>query len=79
MSTELLVQKMNKEVEELKDNIKEIKKFLFNPFTDSEGEYQEAFIKKMILRNQNRGTFYRFVDRNSFLKHVSWKKRTSLR
>lgn len=74
MSTQLLFKKINKEVVELRDDVKEIKKFLFAPLKDPEGEYRMSFIRKMLSRAQNRGPFYRFTGKESFLKHVSGKK-----
>lgn len=74
MSTQLLVKKLNKDVKNLESSIKEIKKFLYAPIEDSEGDYKKSFVKKMLARAQNGGTFYRFMDKESFLKHVNSKK-----
>jgi len=74
MSTQLLVKEINKEVEELRSDVKEIKKFLFAPLKDSEGEYKESFVKKMFARVQSHGPLYRFTSKQSFLKHVSDKE-----
>ena len=74
MSTQTIVRKLNQEVTELKDDIQEVKKFLFTPLKDFEGEYRESFVKKMLARSQKQGIFYRFRDVDSFLKHVRSKK-----
>lgn len=70
MSAQLMIRKFNKELEELKENVTEIKKYLFSPLEDSEGEYQSSFVKKMLKRAAGRDPFYRFKDKRSFLKHV---------
>ena len=74
MSTQVLVRKLNKEITELKSDVQEMKRFLFAPFKDTEGEYAESFVKKMFMRSQSRGPFYQFASKESFLKHVKSKK-----
>ncbi len=74
MTTELLVKKLNKEVGTLKREVNEMKKFFFAPLKDPEGEYKKSFIKKMLSREASKGPFYRFTDKESFLKHVRSKK-----
>lgn len=74
MTTQTIVKKLNHEVEELKDDIREMKKFLFAPFKDSEGEYKTPFVKKLLLRSQSQGPFHRFKNRATFLRHVRSKK-----
>ncbi len=74
MSTQILIKKLNLEVEGLKDDVREMKKFLFAPLRDSEGDYRESFVKKMLVRSQNRGPFYKFANKESFLNHVRSKK-----
>jgi len=54
--------------------VRAIKSFLFTPLKDPEGEYRESFIKKMLSRTQSRGPFYKFTDKESFLKHVRSRK-----
>ena len=74
MTTQLLIKKLDRKVEILKEDLQEIKKFLYAPPKDFEGEYRESFIKKVLARAQSRGPFYRFSDKESFLKHVRSKK-----
>ncbi len=74
MSTQILIKKLNQEVEELKDDVHEMKKFLFAPLRDSEGDYKESFVKKMLVRSQGCGPFYKFASKESFLNHVRSKK-----
>jgi len=74
MSTQILIKKLNLEVEGLKNDVREMKKFLFAPLRDAEGDYRESFVKKMLVRSQNRGLFYKFANKESFLKHVRSKK-----
>ena len=66
--------KLNKEVKSLKEEVREIKRFIFAPLKDPEGEYRKSFIKKMLARSQSQGPFYRFTDKESFLKHVRSRK-----
>lgn len=68
------VKKLDKEVKGLKSDIREIKKFLFTPTKDREGEYRESFVTKMFSRSQNKGPFYKFSGRDAFLKHAQTKK-----
>lgn len=79
MSTQVLVRKLNKEVSELKDDLRGLKEFLFAPLKDSEGEYTHSFVRKMLLRSQRDRALYTFRDQKSFLAHVQSKKRTRLR
>ena len=74
MTTQTLVRKLNREVEILRDDVREIKKMVLAPLRDPEGEYRKPFVKKMLARAQSQGPFYRFVDKESFLKHVRSKK-----
>lgn len=74
MATQLMIKKLNKEVRDLRGDLHEIKKFLFAPLKDSEGEYQKSFIKRILAREQSNGPFYRFADKKTFLKHVHSSK-----
>ncbi len=74
MSTQILIKKLNREVEGLKDDVREMKKFLFVPLRDSEGDYKESFVKKIFVRSQSRGPFHKFINKESFLNHVRSKK-----
>lgn len=70
MSAQVLVRKLNQELTELKADVREMKRFIFAPLKDSEGEYRESFVKKMLARAQKQGPFYKFTSRENFLKHV---------
>ena len=70
----MLVRKLDKEVEEMRTDIKEMKHFLFQPLRDPEGEYGESFIRTMFKRSLGSGPFTRFADKESFLRHVRSKK-----
>ena len=74
MTTQTLVRKLNKEVGILREDMREIKKMVLTPLKDLEGEYRKSFVKKMLARAQSQGPFYRFTDKESFLKHVRSKK-----
>ncbi|MDP3764176.1 MAG: hypothetical protein Q8Q95_00980 [bacterium] len=70
MPTQTLVKKFNKELGKIKEEMHEIKEFLFLSLKDSEGEYTDSFVKKMLTRSGNRGPFRNFKNKESFLKHV---------
>jgi len=74
MTTLTLVKKLGGEVEELKSDLRQMKQFLFAPLKDTEGEYKDAFVKKMLNRSQNQAPLYKFTDEASFLNHVRSKK-----
>ena len=74
MTTQTLVKKLDREVKDLKGDISELKKFLFAPLKDAEGEYRISFIKKILTRSQKQGPFHRFVNKETFLNHVRAKK-----
>lgn len=73
MSTQILIKKLYREMGELKDDVRTMKRFLWSPLRDTEGEYRDSFVKKMLARSQSRGPLYRFTDRASFLMHVRAK------
>ena len=74
MTTELLVKKLNKVVGVLKEEVRGIKRILLAPLKDPEGQYKKSFINKVLSREKSSGPFYRFTDKESFLKHVRSKK-----
>ncbi|MBI2100839.1 MAG: hypothetical protein HYT47_02365 [Candidatus Vogelbacteria bacterium] len=74
MTTGTLVRKLNKEVSELKSDVREMKRFIFAPLKDPEGKYKKSFIKKVLARTQGAGPFYRFSNKESFLTHVRLQK-----
>lgn len=74
MNTQILVRKLNKELGELKDDMKEVKRFLFAPLKDSDGKYRKIFVKRMLARSKGGGPFYKFYGKDSFLTHVRAKK-----
>ena len=70
MSTQLLIKKLNKDVEGLKNDVREMKRFLLAPLDDPEGEYRASFVKRMLARSHARGRLHRFTGKESFLNHV---------
>lgn len=68
------IEKLNEEVAELRGDIHQMKEFLFAPLKDSDGEYKESFVKKMLMRSLSNGPFYRFSGKESFLSHVRTQK-----
>ena len=69
MTTQTIVKKLNRDVEALQDDVKQVKKVLFSTLYDTEGEYKESFVKKILTRSQKPSP-YRFLDKKGFLKHV---------
>lgn len=74
MTTMTLVKKLHKEVSVLQKDIREIKKVVFAPISDPEGEYRPSFVKKVLRRMNERGPLYRFTTKEAFLKHVRSSK-----
>ncbi|MFH1170375.1 MAG: hypothetical protein V1704_02350 [Candidatus Vogelbacteria bacterium] len=70
MTTVTLIRKLNREVGELKSDIREMRRFLFIPMKDTEGKYKKTFIKKVFDRTQSVGPFYRFSNQETFLTHA---------
>ena len=70
LTSPTIVKKFNKELAELKEDVRGLKQYIFLPLKDSEGEYKDSFVKKMLLRSISRGPFYNFRSKESFLKHV---------
>ena len=69
-----MVIKLNSEVRALKQDVREMKKFLFAPVRDPEGSYKSTFTKKMLARVAESGATSYFEGKDSFLKHVRSKK-----
>ncbi len=73
MTTATLVKKLNKEVETLRRDVRDIKNALLLPTSavrDPEGEYRPAFVKKVLRRMREKGPVYRFTTKEAFLQHV---------
>lgn len=70
MSTQVLIRRLHREMGALRDDLREMKRFLLSPLKDAEGEYRGSFVKKMMARSRGRGPFHRFTTREAFLKHV---------
>ncbi len=70
LTSPAVVEKFNKELAELKEDVRGLKRYIFLPLKDSEGEYKDSFVKKMLSRAIGRGPFYNFKNKESFLKHV---------
>lgn len=70
MPTQTVIKKFNKELEKIKEDMHEIKEYLFSPLKDSEGEYTDSFVKRILSRSIGRGPFSSFKNKESFLKHV---------
>jgi len=66
------VAKLNKEVRDLKEELKMIKSIVFGNILkeDEEGEYKSQFVKKILKASKEEGV-YVFKDKESFLKKIS--------
>ncbi len=73
MTTQVLVKKLNKDIENLRKEMDEVKKVLFASLEDSEGEYKASFIKEVIRRSGETPS-YRFNSKEEFLKDVRSQK-----
>ena len=58
----------------LRKDMHEIKKFLFAPLKDPEGEYRKSFIKKMLARAKEK-PLYRFTTKEEFMAQVYGRKK----
>lgn len=67
MSTQVVIRKLNKDVAELKDDVRKMKKFIFATFQDPEGEYRPEFVKRMKKAAKEKPT-YQYTGRGSFLR-----------
>lgn len=74
MTTATLVRKLNKQVETLQRDMQTIKKVVFAPISDPEGEYRPAFIKKILAREKEPAT-YRFTTKKDFLRQLHGRKK----
>ncbi len=63
-------EKIYKEVKELRRETKTLKELVFLVLKDSEGEYKESFIKKIVKKYQNKPQFV-FINKKDFLKQIS--------
>lgn len=74
MTTATLVKKLNREVGILQKDIRDIKKIVFAPLSDSEGEYRPSFVKKVLAREKQPAT-YRFTTKEDFLRQLHGRKK----
>lgn len=73
MTTQTIVKKLNREVENLQNDVRQVKKVLFSALYDTEGEYKESFVKKVLARSKEPAK-HRFLTKADFLKHVRSSK-----
>ena len=70
MTTQTLIRKIGKEVSSLRRDMEAVKRVLAVEYSDPEGEYRPAFVKKMLKRAVSKGPVYRFITKEAFLRHV---------
>lgn len=69
MSTDVLVQKLNREVGVLRGEVRRMRSLFLEVVADPEGVYRPAFVNKMFTREQEKPRF-RYTSKAAFLKHV---------
>lgn len=77
MTTATLIKKLNKEMETLRQDVRDIKDALSLPASvvhDPEGEYRASFVRKVLKRARGKGSTHRFTTKEAFLKHVRSSK-----
>ncbi len=74
MTTATLVRKLNKQMETLQQDVRNIKKALFVPARDPEGEYRPSFVKKILAREKEPAA-YRFTTKEDFLRQLHGRKK----
>lgn len=67
-------EKIYKEVKSLKEETKALKELIFLILKDSEGEYKDLFVKRILKKAQSKPNFA-FINKQTFLKQI---KQTSL-
>lgn len=70
MSTQVLVRKLNQQIEALRKDVKEIKGVLWSAAEDDEGPYRAAFVRKLLQRAREKPR-YRYAGKEAFLKHLN--------
>ena len=68
------VQKLSREMFDLRKDIFEIKQIILEVVGDPEGEYQNTFVKKIQKRANEKST-YRFNGAKTFLRQVYGAKK----
>ena len=70
MTTETLVKNLVNEVGKLRAEVAEVKRVFFAVPEDSEGEYQEGYVKKIFARSRSQKPVFLFTSKEEFLKYV---------
>ncbi len=63
-------EKIYKEVKKLKQETKTLKELVLLVIKDSEGEYKDSFVKKIIKKSRSKPEFI-FTGKSDFLKQIS--------
>ena len=72
MSTAVLVKKLNKEMHELREEVRRMRAVFLHAVVDGEGEYKKTFVKKISARERETPRF-RYAGKAVFLAHVRGK------
>lgn len=65
-------EKIYREIEILKKETEALKELVFFALKDSEGEYRDAFVRKVIKKSHSKPVFM-FTGKENFLKSVARK------
>ncbi|MBI3630762.1 MAG: hypothetical protein HY221_00260 [Candidatus Sungbacteria bacterium] len=74
MTTATRVRKLNREIGVLQKDIREIKKVVFAPVLDPEGEYRPSFVRKILAREKEPAA-YRFTTKEDFSRQLHGRKK----
>ncbi len=66
----ITVEKLYKEIKELKKETREFRKLILFLIADPEGEYKEEFVRRILKKSQEKPEFT-FSDKKSFLEQIS--------
>ncbi|MDO8442856.1 MAG: hypothetical protein Q7S81_01150 [bacterium] len=69
MSTQT-AEKIYKEIKMLKEETRNLRELFFLVLKDSEGEYRDPFVKRVLMKSKSKFQFI-FTDKNTFLKQIS--------
>lgn len=66
----LTLNKINKEIADLKKQTNILKNLIIFSFKDAEGEYKESFVKR-ILKKSKKNPEFKFINKKEFIKQIS--------
>ncbi|MGC8982107.1 MAG: hypothetical protein ACP5JU_04135 [Minisyncoccia bacterium] len=64
------LEKIYQEIKSLKKETQALKKLIFLTLKDSEGEYKNSFVKRILTKARSKPKF-KFTNKKDFLKQIS--------